>query len=88
MFWEALNDVSEMYDFASKEGYEMRMKQELKEQLLSALKSRRGEQFSPSQLLKIFPIKKNEGKLFAEAFHELIDEKRIVNYVSYVDDGV
>jgi len=58
-----------------------RTKAELKEDILNVLKANKGRVISAEQLHKALPIRQKEKETFREAFHELVNEGKIKQYI-------
>jgi deoxyribodipyrimidine photolyase len=65
-----------------KERAKLRTKAELKEAILNVLQANKGHIISAQELHKALPARKGEFEAFREAFHELIKEGKIKQYMS------
>lgn len=58
-----------------------RTKAELKEAILNVLGAKRGRVLSSEELAKLLPVRRVEEEAFRQAFQELVDERKIKNYI-------
>ena len=58
-----------------------RTKAELKEAILNVLQANKGHIISVEELHKVLPSRKGEFEAFREAYHELVSDGRIKQYI-------